>query len=188
MACILTIPELAGLSMSFEFLRVDFTPEAVITEHPVEIGSEVTDHAQVRPERFTVEIYVSDSPIPRPTTVPVPLSVDLARQFLEQCQGKLLTVQIDGEGIWNNCLLERWPHSRTIIAGRPFQLGIKQIRIANALSVLIPPRMPAPVAQVGAPTEQDLGQQATTAGVPTSTLSVGKDVITEFVGTLLGGG
>jgi hypothetical protein len=187
MACLITIPELAGLSMSFDVVRVDFQNESIVTEHPVEFGAEVTDNVQVRPPRFVVEAIVTDSPLLRPTAVPIPLSVDLAIQFLEQAQGKLLTIKIDGEGTWLNCILERWPHSRTHVKGRRFELGFKQIRIASALSVSIPPRLPAPVAQVGAPDEFNAGEQPTAPGVPTSTLSVGKDVITEFLGSLRSG-
>jgi hypothetical protein len=96
MACLITIPELAGLSKSFDVVRVDFSHESIVTEHPVEFGAEVTDHVQVRPDRFVVEVIVTDSPLLAVTAVPIPFSVDLARQFLEQCQGKLLTVTLDG--------------------------------------------------------------------------------------------
>lgn len=190
MALLITIPELAGLSHRFEVLGVDHSPEATITEHPVEIGAEVTDHIQVRPVLFTVEAYVTDSPLIVPA---VGSAVDLAVQFLEQAQGKLLTVTIDGEGTWQSMALTRWPHSRTALEGRGFALGFKQIRIALGVSVIIPPRIPAPVAQVGGPTAVDLGQQAATAAVPTSTLFLGADVAGDLgsaaaqsLGSLLG--
>lgn len=173
MACLVTIPELAGLSHTFEVLGVDHQNEALVSSHPVEVGAEVTDHIQPLPIAFTVETFVTDSPLVVPAAGS---AVEQAVLFLEQLQGKLCTVTIDGEGTWQNMALVRWPHRRTAMEGRPFQLAFKQIRIALGVVVTIPPRQPAPVAQVGAPTEAGLGVQSTTAGVPTSTLAVGADI------------
>lgn len=176
MSCIISIPELGGLSHTFPVVRADFSPEALVTEHPVEFGSEVTDHIQVRPLRFVVETQVTASP-----TIPFPGNVEAALSFLELAQGKLLTVTIDGEGVFSSYALEAWPYSVTVLDGRPFTMRFKQIRIASAISVTIPPRMPAPVAAVGAATEQGLGQGATVP-LPTSTLSVAKDALMGLVG------
>jgi hypothetical protein len=171
-ALIVTIPELAGLSHTFEVLRVDHQPEALVTSHPVEVGAEVTDHIQVLPVAFTVEAIVTDSPL----VIASPLAVEQAILFLEQLQGKLCTVTIEGEGTWQSMALTRWPHSRTAMLGRSFSLGFRQIRIALGLSVTIPPRLPAPVARVGGPSEANLSTQAPSPGVPTSTLFQGSEV------------
>lgn len=177
--CTVTIPELPGLLYAFPVVRVDFSPEAQVTEHPVEVGAEVADHVQVRPLRFTVETFVTASP-----AVPLPGNVELALTFLEQAQGKVLVVVIDGEGTFTNYVLEAWPHSVTVLDGRAFSLRFKQIRLASAISVTIPARMPAPVAAVGAPTEAPLGQQAVAPVPPSSTLFE----IGSFLGSFLPGG
>ena len=148
----------------FDVLRASFSPEASTTDHPVEFGAEVTDHVQVRPQRFTVDAIVTDSP--RSTSL-APGGVELARTFLEGALGQLLSVTIDGEGVFLNCVLERFPHERTNREGRVFACSFKQIRIASAISVPIPARLPAPAAAAGAPTEAPLGQQAVSP-VPTT--------------------
>jgi hypothetical protein len=172
-ALLITIPELAGLSHRFEVLGVDHNNEALVSTHPVEVGAEVTDHIQVLPIAFSVDVFVTESP----TLIPaVGSAVEAAILFLEQAQGKLLTVTIDGEGTWSSMALVRWPHRRTALLGRLLTLSFREIRIALGVSVVIPPRQPAPVAQVGLPDETSAGQQALTAGAPVSTLAVGADV------------
>jgi hypothetical protein len=175
-ALLITIPELAGLNHRFEVLGVDHNNEAIVSAHPVEVGAEVTDHIQVLPVAFTVEVFVTESP----TLIPaVGSAVEAAILFLEQAQGKLLTVVLDGEGTWQSMALTRWPHRRTALLGRPLTLSFRQIRIAQGVSVVIPPRQPAPVAQVSLPDETGLGVQSLTAGSPASTLAVGADVATD---------
>jgi|SRR5688572_15106431 len=146
--------------------RVDFSPEASVTEHPVELGAAVTDHVQVRPTRFTVEVPVTDTPM---ATSLSPLGVEPVRAFLEAVIGHPMTVTVDGEGTFPNCVLEAFPHTRTAEGGRVFACRFRQIRIAMAISVPIPARLPAPVAAVGAPTEVPLGVQPV-APVPPSML------------------
>jgi hypothetical protein len=149
--------------------RANFAPQASVTEHPVELGSEVTDHVQKRPLPFDAEVFVSDSPL---VNSPVTLrNTREATAFFEGSVGELCNVTIDGEGVFNNYVLEGVLHSRTQQGGRSYTLRFKQLRIASALSVQIPARQPAPVAEVGAPTEVPLGQQATVPAdaVPEST-------------------
>lgn len=184
MALRITIPELGGLSRSFELLGVDYSPQVAVTSHPVEQGAEVVDHAQTLPFAFTAQVYVTESPL----GTPEPAAVEQAVTFLEQAQRRLLNVTVDGDGTWTSCLLTRWPHSKSAIAGRGFALAFQQVRIASALSVPIPPRKPAPVARTGAPTEQDLGTQAPTTGTPTSLLRQGSDAASALLRNFLGGG
>ena len=177
MSALVVIPELPGVLFNFPVISVDYTPEAAITEHPVEFGAGVADHIQVKPLRFVIETMITASP-----TIPTPGVVDLAIAFLEQAQGKILNITIDGEGIFNSYALESWPHRLTVLQGRAFSLRFKQVRIATAISIIIPPRLPAPVAATGAATEQGLGQQPT-APVPSSTLfEVGSAILSIATG------
>jgi hypothetical protein len=162
------------LSMTFPYTRVDFAPEASVTEHPVELGGKVSDHIQARPTRFVVDAIVTNSPR-SVAMLGQPPNVNAALAFLSACVGKLLTVILDGEGTFDSMALEGFPHSRTAVEGRPISLRFKEVRLATALSVTVPPSVPAPVAAAGAPTEAPLGQQATTAAVPTSALKDIKD-------------
>ena len=179
---IVIIDLLPALTQTFEVIRVDFAPAALVTEHPVEIGAEVTDHVQIRPQAFAAEVMISASPV---GIVPAVFPVQRALDFLEQAQGKLLTVDIPGEGLFLSMVLEGWPHALSLGADRSFVLRFKQIRVASALSVLIPPRLPSPIAEVGAPDAIDAGQQAATPGVPPSALlSIGEGATTAIGGVL----
>lgn len=141
-----------------DLLRVDFSPEASVTEHPVELGAEVTDHVQTRPLRFTAEVFVSDSP--RLASLVTLRNTRAATLFFESLLGQLCNVVIADEGTFTSFVLEGCPHARSAQLGRTYSLRFRQVRIALAVSVLIPARLPAPIAAVGAPTEVDTGQQA----------------------------
>lgn len=142
-------------------LRVDFSPEASVTDHPVELGAEVSDHVQIRPYRFVVDVVVTDTP--RASSLATLRTSAVAVTFLERMVGQLCNVVIDGEGAFTSYVLESAAHSRTIERGRVFTLRWREIRIASAVSVTIPPRLPAPAAQVTMPDGANLGQQAATA-------------------------
>jgi hypothetical protein len=165
--CTITLVDNPLRAMTFDVISVEFAPEASVTEHPVEQGFEVSDHIQVRAIRFTVEAWVTDSPL---GTIPVPLAVQSAIAFLNGALGKLLTVAISGENTFQSMAIEGFVHRRTSEEGRGFSIRFKQIRVAQALSVMIPPSQPAAVAAAGAPDETDQGQQATTTGTPVSLL------------------
>jgi hypothetical protein len=171
--CTITQADNPIQSRTFDMLSADRGRSARVAEHPVESGIEVSDHIQVLADTFTVEAFVTDSPL---GSVPVPLAVQSAIRFLEDCVGKRLTVAIGGEGTFANVALEGFSHRRTAVEGRAFSLHFRQIRIAQSLSVTIPPSQPAAVAAAGAPTEADLGQQATAAGTPVSALKDFKDL------------
>lgn len=42
-------------------LKADHTTSLLITDHPVEKGADITDHAQVQPKQLTLEIGFTDS-------------------------------------------------------------------------------------------------------------------------------
>lgn len=172
MALIVSIPELAGLSYTFDLLGVDYAPTSVLTRHPVEVGAEVTDHIQRMPISFVARVIVTNSPLLVPAAG---IAVDNAIFFLEKAEGRLLTVTVEGDGVWASMALERWPHSKTAMDGRAFDLTFTQIRIALGASIIIPPRMPAPIAQTGQSTEANLNTQAPVPAAPSSTLFLGAD-------------
>lgn len=189
MSITITVLDAASLAPTpeigrFDVISVDYGPEAVATEHPVELGVEVTDHVQKKALRLVTEVFVTASPLG--LGVPVPLAIDDAIGFFERALGQICTLVIDGEGTFSPMVLEAAPHTRSAVAGRGFSLRWKQIRIASAISVTIPPRMPAPVAAVGAPTEADLGECSTTEDVPTSKLLGAQLAAGGFVKATLG--
>jgi hypothetical protein len=172
-------------TLTMDMLSADFGPEASVTEHPVELGSEVSDHVQIKALRFSVEAWVTESPL---SAIPAILAVQSAVSFLNSVIGQLLVVSVSGEGTFSSMLLESFSHHRSSVEGRGFGLRFKQLRIASALSVKIPPGVPAAAAAVGAPTELPLGQQATSAAANVSVLKDIKDTVSPaaFLSSLFG--
>lgn len=68
--------------------------ENEITEHPVENGTNIVDHVRVKPDKLTIECWVSDTPISGEASVPgSPLSSLAYQQLLAfKTDGQLLTV------------------------------------------------------------------------------------------------
>lgn len=69
-------------------LSEDKTSDAEITDNPIESGGDTTDHMHVKPKIVTLDLMVSDTPLPelairRGADV---LPSDTARQFLEGLQ------------------------------------------------------------------------------------------------------
>lgn len=171
-----------GPEQAFDYTRIEFIDEASVTEHPVETGAVVSDHVQRRPRRFVADLFVTSSPL---SPVEVPFAINRAAIFLAQAIGQRAEVYIEGEETFRDVVLESVSHARTASGGRAFVCRFRQIRIAQAMSVPIPARVPAPVAAVGAPTEAALGQQATTAVPDTSALSAIRGAALSMLG--LGG-
>ncbi|MDL2289128.1 hypothetical protein LJC32_07145 [Oscillospiraceae bacterium OttesenSCG-928-F05] len=62
MALIGIRPSVGGLYFD-AILKTDHTSKITATDHPVESGANITDHAYVEPDEISVEIGVSDSAI-----------------------------------------------------------------------------------------------------------------------------
>ena len=137
------------------------TPEISITEHPVELGTNVSDHAQVRNQTLSVVGRVTATPL----TVPNPLAFEDAQAFFERNERQLVTV-VSPLGVFTDCIIQTYPRTFTQVQELIFPVRFKQIRLASAVSVPIPPRTPAPPLQAGAPSAQDVGSQAAAAGPP----------------------
>ena len=140
-------------------ILANFDDTANVTEHPVEVGVDIADHSQRNPLRFTLRLMKTTTPILFPTS---PLVVEQSIRFFEGAFGKLLTVQVPRAGVFTNCLLERMNYTIDTNAGKiVFDLGIKQVRLASAVSILIPPRLPAAPSAVGIADAADAGVQPT---------------------------
>lgn len=136
-------------------LRLSFSPTIMVTDHPIEDGTSVADHAQAAPDEFTITGLVTETPYRLPTQPAETDRVGAAVDFLRGCVGLLLTVVDERRGTFTNCLLTKYPHE---IGGRlstTFELGFKVVKIANAIAIDVPPAFTA------APQLQDAGQQPT---------------------------
>ena len=162
-------------------LAANFDDTAVVTEHPIEIGLDISEHSQRNPLRFTLTVMKTTTPILIPAS---PLVVEQSIRFFENAFGKLLTVAVPRSGTYTNCLIERAAYTIDNVNGRiVHDLAIKQVRLATAVSILIAPRLPAPPISASVATAADAGvQPPTPVPVPTPDLSILKTVFA------LGGG
>ncbi len=143
---------------AIEFARFDHVID--VTEHPIEDGQDVSDHAQVRALPMTVRGIIAVTPI---GIAPAVTPRETAIAWFERNQGKLITAIFPVRGTFVNVLITRWPHDVDRLEQLVFDVGLKQVRLASPTAVLIPPRVPKADVQTGTGSEQDTGGQATEA-------------------------
>lgn len=142
------------------------TKQARITDHPVEFGVDVSDHAQVLPIELVFQVQVTRSPL----FLPSPSSVELVTQWFERNLGKQVNV-IAPAGIFGGFVLSRFSYDETV-GQRVFSVTVREVRIALAVSVPIPPRLPNPAAANGLASAADAGVQPPTPVPPPPPASV----------------
>jgi len=138
-----------------------YEPTIEVTNHPVEDGVDISDHAQPKPTRFSIRMVQTESPFANVSATGGVQRILDALAFLRSIEGKLVNVVTTRTGTVTNCLLTGYPYEITARRALPAVLRFQQVKIAAVESVIIPPLQPVPSAQVGFPDEQDAGQQAT---------------------------
>jgi len=138
-----------------------FSPSVETTDHPIEDGSTVTDHAQSQPLTIGVQGIVSATPLVGPDQT---VSGDLLRDavdFFGRAEEKPLRLETDRLGDFGTVLLESYDHEVTPQNKLVFELEFKEVKFATFETVEIPPE--APSGEGGAdsemPDEQDVGSQ-----------------------------
>lgn len=136
-----------------EFLRV--TPSITVTDHPIESGLSVTDHAQSQPIPIAVRGHVTETPL----GLPAPSAIELALSFFERSERQLMTISTD-RGVFSDVLITQYAWD--LQPGRiVFDVTLRKVRIAFAVSVPIPARQPAPAVSAGAASPANAGVQPT---------------------------
>lgn len=158
MSTTITRPDGASLTLDAAEAII-LTPSVTVTEHPIEDGADIADHAQVRPLEVSIRGIITESPLGGNDGGPE--RVERALTFLRECEGLPLTVEGGRIGVISNLVLTGFPQRFTTVRNVPIDLTLRQVRIAETGSVQIPPRLPRPSAQTGAPDEQDAGNQPT---------------------------
>src|SRR5690625_1376175 len=134
-------------------------PEVIITDHPVESGSPVSDHAQRQPERVSLQVMTSETPLGRPGPTG-PERVRETLRFLNEAGGAGELLELETRyGETDNWLLESWPHDVGKIRGLAFSITLKQVRIAQVETIMLPSREVADTM----PAAVDVGEQPTQA-------------------------
>ena len=111
-----------------------------VTDHPVEAGANVSDNAQVLPVELIFTVQVTGTP-----TIPVNLGIELATEWFERNQGVQVTITAPA-GVFGGFIITRFAYDQAP-GQRVFNVSARSIRIASAISVPIPPRLPAPGAE-----------------------------------------
>ena len=181
----LTVTRETGESVTFDaMLRESHNLDVRITEHPIERGASVSDHAQARPREFIVTVLVSETPLdpqgqPRFTASAIRSATlipasgpslegaqNRVREFFDFLAeiaqaGEFVDVVTPKFGLIAGVVISRIPVEIDNVNLGRFTIGFREVRIAERVTVLIPPLRPAPEAQAGAPDEQDVGTQPT---------------------------
>lgn len=136
-----------------------FGPSVETTDHPIEDGSTVTDHAQPQPTTISVEGIVSQDPLVGPDQT---LTGELLRDavaFFDRAETKPLRVETDRLGDFETVLLESYDHEVDKWDRLAFDLEFKEVEFATFETVEIPPEAPSEGADSEMPDEQDQGKQ-----------------------------
>lgn len=92
------------------FIKIDHSIEAQITEHPVETGASIVDHAYIKPAELSMNIMVSDV---HASFIEGQFSGSLARHvnawnLLKQIQADRIPVSVLTKlGLYDNMLIQR---------------------------------------------------------------------------------
>lgn len=143
-------------------VTVQFTFSVEVTDHPIEDGSVVSDHAIKQPVLITVDGVVTETPIDADADTSGIQRVQAALDWLDASVGKLIDVVTDRLGTYTDCLLTGWPTSIDGVRRLRIPIALKQVRIATAGSVTITVEATAGGDAENAADEVDVGEQGTT--------------------------
>lgn len=160
-----------GEAFSFDaVVTYTLTSSVSVTDHPVESGSDVSDHAQVQPKMLSLSrAIVTETPFSDQDSVGGADRVTRALEFLDSIAGALVTVVTERFGTLENMAILRYPTTADVVRRLAFDIDFKQVRLAEAGLVDIAPETPVQEdvngsetsAAAGLPDAQDAGEQAT---------------------------
>lgn len=127
------------------YLKMTHTSRLQITDHPVQIGSALTDHAILKPRELTMEVGMSDvatSFVPGQFEDGYSRSVR-AFQILKQLQELRVPIQVHTRlGLYENMLIEvlSAPDDYTTLEGLRATVTFREIIVAQVKTVQISAR------------------------------------------------
>ena len=134
---------------------VRVSPRIRVTDHPVEFGVEVSDHAQSEPLTIAIRGRISETPL---SLAPTPAAVETALGFFERNERQLVTVSTS-RGVFADMILQQYDWQIDGRRGIVFDVILRKVRIAFSIAVAIPARTPAPAVEAGAASEVSAGVQ-----------------------------
>jgi hypothetical protein len=147
--------------------RVGFGHSAAVTAHPIEDGSEVSDHVQRLPSVITVDGIVSASQREGNVGADDPAREQTAKAFLEGCWGQQVIIVTQRFGAFAGYTLRRWTDFIDVVKRTAFSLEFVKIETATTTTVVI--ESSTPQVASGFTEAADVGEQSTTS-TDTSTL------------------
>lgn len=175
---------------TFESWRLDATTlvrvdnRTATTEHPIEDGSVVTDHAQKLPTGVVVEGIVTDTPLTGTTLDVLPGRARRAQSFFEELIGVQVSVQTPKHGTFSPCLLQSYPFTDDGPSRLGVSLSFVEVEFGEIGFVDIPPEI---TTSTGLASVQEVGDQATTT-LPDNAATQGKSSILLGLLQSIGGG
>lgn len=127
------------------FLRLDHTTKLKITEHPVQTGASITDHAYMEPAQLTIEVGMTDvakSLLPGQFSGGWSRSVT-AYQALKELQAQRIPIQVLTRlGLYKNMLIETItaPDDVKTLYGLRATITLREIIVAEVRTVKISAR------------------------------------------------
>jgi hypothetical protein len=154
-----------------------YVTNADVTDHPVEKGSNITDHIRARPLALTIEGIISNTPVEFLASLRFPPKRAEVGYFtlLElQKQGRLVDV-LTSLDKFEKMAIESVELTRDVSSGNiaALKLQMKQVRLANSLEVEKPARARAgatPKAKAGLKTAKPPSAPSSRMGIITATL------------------
>lgn len=142
----------------------NFDGAAIVTDHPIEGGSTISDHSQIEPLQIVLDVRQTETPLDEPDDLWFgEARITAAMDFLRDVgrSGAPLTVTIPRIGVFENMVLSAWPNTIDQSRATAFELTLRQIEIAETAIVDVPIEVVEPEARAGQQEEEDLGRQAT---------------------------
>ncbi len=160
-----TLLRLTGSTLTFDVATLAFEDSCRITEHPVETGSNVSDHSQRLPGSITINGTISESPFDYQLGNLLAARRSTANAFLSAIAGdypfpaEQITIINETYGTFYGYMLQTWSHVLDDVKRALFVCVFKKISQATATFV----GMPAAVAGAAFGAATTAGEQATTA-------------------------
>lgn len=118
--------------------RITYSPSVTVTDHPVEDGSVVSDHAQRQPLLVSLNAIVSASPFASVASSGGAERLRAALAFLDAIAEERVSLVDDRLGTFDNLQITRWPHTVDALLRLELPIEFKQVRIATAGTVTLP--------------------------------------------------
>jgi hypothetical protein len=127
------------------FIRLDHVSKLKITEHPVQTGASITDHAYLEPKELTIEVGMSDA---AKSLVSGQFSSDRSRsvtayKVLRELQDQRIPVQVLTRlGIYQNMMVESIsvPDDYMSLYGLKASVVMREILVSTVKTVKISAR------------------------------------------------